>query len=161
MVLTYREPMPSGLVITDKKPRDAAILRLRQFLAATAEKPMDKLGMTTLWKGIFQCSSLQLVPFVFVSDDKPRNVMSGFWMSDKPLVQQELSANLAGILLDIPSADASFVFLRGFWEAIVREWITSGQFRLFRSPMVQTRRIGRETEIRAPVYINTSHWGMY
>jgi hypothetical protein len=40
--------------------------------------------------------------------------MSGFWMSDKPLVQPELSANLAGILLDIPTADASFDFLRGF-----------------------------------------------
>ena len=46
----------------------------------------------------------------------------GFWMSDKPLVQQELSANLAELLLDIPTADASFDFLRGFWEAIVREW---------------------------------------
>ena len=43
-------------------------------------------------------------------------------MSDKPLVQQELSANLADFLLDIPKADASFDFLRGFWEAIVREW---------------------------------------
>ena len=43
-------------------------------------------------------------------------------MSDKPLVQQELSANLAELLLDIPTADASFDFLRGFWEAIVREW---------------------------------------
>lgn len=48
--------------------------------------------------------------------------MPGFWMSDKPLVQQELSANLAELLLDIPTADASFDFLRGFWEAIVREW---------------------------------------
>lgn len=43
-------------------------------------------------------------------------------MSDKPLVQQELSANLAELLLDIPTPDASFDFLRGFWEAIVREW---------------------------------------
>ena len=48
--------------------------------------------------------------------------MPGFWMSDKPLVQQELSTNLAELLLDIPTADASFDFLRGFWEAIVREW---------------------------------------
>ena len=48
-------------------------------------------------------------------------------MSDKPLVQQALAADLAEILLRInPVSDdqlvASLGFLRGFWEAIVREW---------------------------------------
>lgn len=80
---------------------------------------MDKPEMAKLWKGIFYCSSLS-VDFVSVANDE--HEMPGFWMSDKPLVQQELSANLADLLLDIPTADASFDFLRGFWEAIVREW---------------------------------------
>jgi len=78
---------------------------------------MDKLEMAKLWKGIFYCSSLCFVNLVSVLNDVP-----GFWMSDKPLIQQELSANLAELLLDIPTADASFDFLRGFWVAIIREW---------------------------------------
>ena len=43
-------------------------------------------------------------------------------MSDKPLVQQALSSELAEILLNISSLGASLAFLRGFWEATVREW---------------------------------------
>lgn len=43
-------------------------------------------------------------------------------MSDKPLVQQALASEIAEILLSITSNTASLGFLRGFWEAIVREW---------------------------------------
>ena len=137
MVLTYREPVLSSskLLPSDKKTRDAAVLDLRGFVVATAEKPMDKLEMAKLWKGIFYCSSIHLVHFVSLVNEKHR--MPGFWMSDKPLVQQELSANLAELLLDVPTADASFDFLRGFWEAIVREWSGLDYLRLV------WRRLGR------------------
>lgn len=43
-------------------------------------------------------------------------------MSDKPLVQQALSSELADLLLLISSTESAFAFLAGFWEAIVREW---------------------------------------
>jgi ribosomal RNA-processing protein 1 len=52
-------------------------------------------------------------------------------MSDKPLVQQALAADLAELLLQInPSTSeeesdrllAALGFLRGFWQAITREW---------------------------------------
>jgi ribosomal RNA-processing protein 1 len=55
-------------------------------------------------------------------------------MSDKPLIQQSLASDLAELLLLInpstPSSqnyeqerlNAAIGFLRGFWEAIVREW---------------------------------------
>jgi ribosomal RNA-processing protein 1 len=54
-------------------------------------------------------------------------------MSDKPLVQQALAADLAELLLQIdprPSGEenegerfqAAVAFLRGFWRVIVREW---------------------------------------
>ena len=45
----------------------------------------------------------------------------GYWMSDKPLVQQALSSELASITLSISSTTASLGFLAGFWEAVVRE----------------------------------------
>ncbi len=46
----------------------------------------------------------------------------GFWMSDKPLVQQALATELAETLLAITSMKASLAFLQGFWECTVREW---------------------------------------
>jgi ribosomal RNA-processing protein 1 len=49
-------------------------------------------------------------------------------MSDKPLVQQRLAADLAELLLLIQPAEeearleAALGFLAGFWESMVREW---------------------------------------
>lgn len=43
-------------------------------------------------------------------------------MSDKPLVQQALASEIAEILLNISKLSVSLEFLRGFWEATVREW---------------------------------------
>ena len=111
----------SKLLVPDNATRDAAVQSLRLFLVGTAEKSMDKREMAKLWKGIFYCSSC-LVYRLYFSCQRLTSKMPGFWLSDKPLVQQELSADLAELLLDIPTADASFDFLRGFWEAIVREW---------------------------------------
>lgn len=59
----------------------------------------------------------------------------GYWMSDKPLVQQALAQNLADLTLDVRPRSktrngrverfrSALAFLRGFWEAIVREWST-------------------------------------
>ena len=46
----------------------------------------------------------------------------GYWMSDKPLVQQALATELADILLKIPDPSSSLLFLKGFWRTVVREW---------------------------------------
>ncbi len=54
-------------------------------------------------------------------------------MSDKPLVQQRLAADLAELVLVIQSrgtasssteasTEAALHFISGFWEAMVREW---------------------------------------
>lgn len=55
-------------------------------------------------------------------DDRNMNLFQGYWMSDKPVVQQALSSELAELILIIPSNSLSLAFLRGFWEAIAREW---------------------------------------
>ncbi|PVG00915.1 Nop52-domain-containing protein [Serendipita vermifera] len=98
--MSVAPPLGKELASVDKKTRDAAVKSLRNFLATTAERPLPKLEMTKLWKAIFYC----------------------FWLSDKPLVQQELSSSLADLVLVIPSSHESLQFLRGFWETIVREW---------------------------------------
>jgi ribosomal RNA-processing protein 1 len=46
----------------------------------------------------------------------------GFWMSDKPLVQQALASELAELLLTISDTASALHFLHGFWTTLVREW---------------------------------------
>ena len=78
--------------------------------------------MDKLWKGLFYCQ-LQL-GLLF----QQLTTMSGYWMSDKPLVQQALANDLAELLLLIKPKDeaerltAALDFLEGFWRAIIREW---------------------------------------
>jgi Nucleolar protein,Nop52 len=55
---------------------------------------------------------------------------SGYWMSDKPLVQQALSSELAELVLTISTMPASLSFLGAFWEATVREWNGIDRLRL-------------------------------
>jgi hypothetical protein len=46
----------------------------------------------------------------------------GFWMSDKPIVQQALAGELAELVLTITDTPSSLAFLGAFWETTVREW---------------------------------------
>lgn len=67
----------------------------------------------------------------------PRSTpQTGFWMSDKPLVQQALAQELADLVLLVPRAEpsastatpprpacaAALEFLEGFWDSMIREW---------------------------------------
>ena len=54
---------------------------------------------------------------------------SGFWMSDKPLVQQQLAADLAGILLEMPDKSKVWNFYKGFWDELIRDWSTLDRYR--------------------------------
>ncbi|TFK77367.1 Nop52-domain-containing protein [Pluteus cervinus] len=93
-------PLAKYLASNEKKVRDKAIKNLSQFLSDASSDALPKQEMAKLWKGIFYC----------------------FWMSDKPLIQQALAAELAELILTITTTTASLRFLRGFWEATVREW---------------------------------------
>ena len=72
--------------------------------------------MDKLWKGIFYCALLSLAAVI------PDLSCKGFWMSDKPLVQQALASELAELILTISLTAASLAFIHGFWETTVREW---------------------------------------
>ncbi|CAE6514668.1 unnamed protein product [Rhizoctonia solani] len=93
-------PLGKYLASTEKKTRDKAIKSLATFLSDDSQKSMSPSERAKLWKGLFYC----------------------FWMSDKPLVQQDLSSELANLVLVIPSLESAIVFVHGFWEATVREW---------------------------------------
>ncbi|OSX66937.1 hypothetical protein POSPLADRAFT_1051101 [Postia placenta MAD-698-R-SB12] len=101
-------PLGKYLASTDKKTRDKAIKGLSAFLSDPSRDALPKSEMAKLWKGIFYC----------------------FWMSDKPLVQQALASELAEIILTISTTQSSLAFLRGFWEATVREWNSIDRLRI-------------------------------
>ncbi|WVQ95804.1 hypothetical protein IAU59_002903 [Kwoniella sp. CBS 9459] len=117
-------PLGKQLAHTDKKVRDRAVASLVAFLSQGGDTEgesssyvrLSESEMAKLWKGLFYC----------------------FWMSDKPLVQQALAADLAELLLLIQPRsetsedrfEASLAFLEGFWDAIVREWAGIDRLRM-------------------------------
>lgn len=79
-------------------------------------------------------------------------------MSDKPLVQQALASSLAGLTLDVRPKDrkagrverfrAAMTYLRGFWEACVREWSGLDRLRCVRGGVAMqsdTDKLGART----------------
>lgn len=105
------------MIWAEKRTRDKAVKNLAAFLSQAPENALSKSEMDKLWKGIFYCALLSAPLFC----GYPLR-QTGFWMSDKPLVQQALASELAELLLTIGSTTTSLVFLRGFWATIVREW---------------------------------------
>jgi Nucleolar protein,Nop52 len=101
----------------EKKTRDKAIKNLSVFLSDPSRDVLAKPDMDKLWKGIFY----SLSPFTFKLTVFSQ-YSTGFWMSDKPLVQQALATELADLVLTITTTSSSLAFLRGFWETTVREW---------------------------------------
>ncbi|KAJ1865231.1 hypothetical protein LPJ73_000071 [Coemansia sp. RSA 2703] len=85
------------LAHVDKEVRDVAVEKLTQLLST--EDEFEYMDMLRQWKALFYC----------------------FWLSDMPLVQQELSWALANMILCCQGANR-VMFVRAFWETICREW---------------------------------------
>ncbi|KZV76929.1 Nop52-domain-containing protein [Peniophora sp. CONT] len=120
-------PLGKYLSSTEKATRDKAIQSLAVFLSEPANARMSPGDMAKLWKGIFYC----------------------FWMSDKPLVQQALASELAGLLLAIDSTDAALGFLKGFWTCMVREWSGIDRLRMDKYYMLIRRYVNASFQLLA------------
>ncbi|VDC01952.1 unnamed protein product [Peniophora sp. CBMAI 1063] len=120
-------PLGKYLSSTEKSIRDKAIQSLAAFLSEPANARMSPGEMAKLWKGVFYC----------------------FWMSDKPLVQQALASELAGLLLAIDSTDAALGFLEGFWTCIVREWSGIDRLRIDKYLMLIRRYVNASFRLLA------------
>ncbi|NXE40356.1 RRP1B protein, partial [Ptilorrhoa leucosticta] len=53
-----------------------------------------------IWKGLFYC----------------------MWMQDKPLLQEELAANISQLIHVFQNTDARHLFIQTFWQTMNREW---------------------------------------
>ncbi|KAG0746303.1 hypothetical protein G6F57_000173 [Rhizopus arrhizus] len=54
---------------------------------------------------------------------------NGFWMSDKPLIQQALANDLGGLVMELPASNA-IPFLKAFWQIHCQEWHGLDRIRL-------------------------------
>lgn len=52
------------------------------------------------------------------------------WMSDKPILQQQLSQHISSTILAVEDMEVVFGFWSIFWKTIAREWSSIDQYRL-------------------------------
>lgn len=88
-------------------------IHLKQFsLLLTLE--FTNNDFLRLWKGLYYC----------------------MWMSDKPLVQEELSEDLGSLIHCFPDAKVSVQFFRNFLQTMCLEWFGIDQWRIDKFMMV-------------------------
>ncbi|KAJ2719376.1 hypothetical protein H4R23_004867 [Coemansia sp. Cherry 401B] len=93
------------LADVDKSVRDRAAASIKLVLSQDEE--FAYMEMLRHWKALFYC----------------------FWLSDKPLVQQELAWDLASLILACKGRNSSS-FVRAFWETLCREWFDVDKHRV-------------------------------
>ncbi|KAI1480029.1 hypothetical protein K445DRAFT_317398 [Daldinia sp. EC12] len=119
-------PFIKHLASSDRKTRTSALGTLRTFLTApTTARKLTDLDYLKLWKGLFY----------------------SVWMCDRPIPQQNLCAELAGLVatLPTPSDDECAVvipFLRAFWATLAREWTSIDVLRMEKFLLLVRRMFG-------------------
>ncbi|RUS80123.1 hypothetical protein EGW08_012122 [Elysia chlorotica] len=97
------------LASNEKKIRDRAIKRLRKYLfARSSHGGLTESDVIKIWKGLHYC----------------------MWMQDKPLLQEELSQKISGLLQSFSSPEGALLFMKVFLETEAREWNGIDKLRL-------------------------------
>ena len=107
------------LAANDPPTRNKAVKKIKKWFSARTE-PFSEVEMMRLWKGLYYC----------------------FWMSDKPLVQEELADNISSFVTSFQSGQSSFVFIQSFLQTFGREWVGIDRWRVDKF-MMFTRRFLR------------------
>ncbi|KAK2174836.1 hypothetical protein NP493_772g02036 [Ridgeia piscesae] len=108
------------LACNEKKVRDRALNKLRKWIENRCK--METGGFTEedllkIWKGLHYC----------------------VWMSDKPLVQEDLTSNIASLIQCFSNANTSMLFIKTFFRTISREWYGIDRLRLDKFMMLVRR----------------------
>ncbi|XP_028824027.1 ribosomal RNA processing protein 1 homolog A [Denticeps clupeoides] len=91
------------LASNEKRVRNKAIRKLRNYLKLRSQRPDGGFGVDELlkiWKGLFYC----------------------LWMQDKPLLQEELSESIAALIHNFHTADMQLLYFEAFLHTFKREW---------------------------------------
>lgn len=103
----------------DKRLRDRGVKRLRRFLIARSQRGggLSKDDYLRLWKGLFYC----------------------MWMSDKPLVQEQLAEDISLLVHCFSTLKESLMFVECFFSEIAADWYGIDQLRLDKFMMLVRR----------------------
>ena len=107
------------LASNDPTLRNKAVKKIKKWFSARTE-PFSEAEMMRLWKGLYYC----------------------YWMSDKPLVQEELAENMSSFISSFKSKESSIVFIKSFLSTFGREWFGIDRWRVDKF-MMFTRRFLR------------------
>ncbi|NXW71951.1 RRP1B protein, partial [Hirundo rustica] len=91
------------LAANEKRIRDRALKKLRGYIGVRTQRPAGGFSQEELlkiWKGLFYC----------------------MWMQDKPLLQEELAANISQLVHVFQNTEARHLFIQTFWQTMNREW---------------------------------------
>ena len=94
-----------ALASSDKDVRDKAVKALERYLRRAHD--IEELELRKIWKALFYC----------------------MWHSDKPKVQAELADKLGGLVHSV-APGREWLFVRVFWQTMVREWTGIDRLRL-------------------------------
>ncbi|XP_029568168.1 ribosomal RNA processing protein 1 homolog B isoform X2 [Salmo trutta] len=99
------------LASNEKPMRTKAIKKLRKYISVRSQKIQGGFEgdeLLKLWKGLFYC----------------------LWMQDKPLLQEELSNQISGLMHSFQNIQSQFMFLETFLQTIKREWTGIDRLRM-------------------------------
>ncbi|XP_059696019.1 ribosomal RNA processing protein 1 homolog B isoform X1 [Haemorhous mexicanus] len=97
------------LAANEKRIRDRALKKLRSYIGVRTQRPGDLFctvggfsqeELLKIWKGLFYC----------------------MWMQDKPLLQEELAANISQLIHVFQNTETRHLFIQTFWQTMNREW---------------------------------------
>ncbi|KAK7814904.1 hypothetical protein U0070_026405 [Myodes glareolus] len=91
--------------------RDRALRKLRKYIMARSQRAtggFTPVELLKIWKGLFYC----------------------LWMQDKPLQQEELGRTISQLIHAFQTTEAQHLFLRAFWQTMIREWVGIDRLRL-------------------------------
>ncbi|XP_054643956.1 ribosomal RNA processing protein 1 homolog B-like [Dunckerocampus dactyliophorus] len=99
------------LASNEKPIRTKALKKLRKYINVRSQKATD--GFTSeellkLWKGLFYC----------------------LWMQDKPLLQEELSNSISGLIHNFHDLNGQFLYLECSLKTFKREWTGIDRLRM-------------------------------
>ncbi|KAL7016754.1 hypothetical protein ACKWTF_010119 [Chironomus riparius] len=111
------------LASNDQKIRNNVLKSLKKWLNTRSQSSyqFSDSDFLRLWKGLYYC----------------------MWMSDKPLVQEELSEELGSLLHCFPNVKIAIQFFQAFLETMCIEWFGIDQWRIDKFMML-VRRVSRQ-----------------
>ncbi|KAK4023702.1 hypothetical protein OUZ56_009101 [Daphnia magna] len=117
------------LASNEKKIRDRSLKKLRRWIAARSTVPdaFTDDELMKLWKGLFYC----------------------MWMSDKPLIQEDLAETISGLVHSIVDRMTGLKFIATALKTMARDWSGIDTWRMDKFLMFVRRIIRHSLEYLA------------